>query len=109
VPRGGARPRRVGWVRISIRMKQLHAIVSGRVQGVYFRDETARLARQLRLRGFVRNLADGTVEVRAAGPETDLEQLLAFLHQGPAIARVDGVRVDYSAEKTLPPSFEVRR
>jgi acylphosphatase len=89
-------------------MKQLHAIVSGRVQGVYFRAETAQVARRLGLHGFVRNLADGTVEVRAAGPEAELEQLLAFLHQGPPIARVDGVRVDWSAEKTLPASFEVR-
>ncbi|MCK4414996.1 MAG: acylphosphatase [Candidatus Eisenbacteria sp.] len=90
-------------------MKQFHAIVSGRVQGVCFRAETAAAAQRLGLRGFVRNLADGTVEVRAAGPAADIEQFLVYLHRGPRIARVDDVRLDWTARPPLPEGFEVRR
>jgi acylphosphatase len=68
--------------------EQLHAIVRGRVQGVSFRHYTQLYARELGLTGWVRNLPDGTVEVTAEGTREALEQLLAFLNQGPQGARV---------------------
>lgn len=89
-------------------MKQFRAVVSGHVQGVFFRAETASTARRLGLRGFVRNLANGNVEVHAGGDPAALEQLLAFLHRGPRIARVDDVRIDWDATGPLPDPFEVR-
>ena len=67
--------------------------VSGRVQGVFFRDSTRRLARQLGLAGHAINLPDGRVEVLACGPEEAVDQLVAWLHQGPELARVDGLQI----------------
>ena len=61
---------------------RLHASVRGLVQGVSFRYYTLHRARELGLRGYVRNLWDGSVEVVAEGPRQSLEQLLTWLHQG---------------------------
>ena len=66
--------------------------VFGKVQGVYFRHSTRLQARRLTLRGIVRNLPDGSVEVLAQGPPAAVEELRAWLHGGPAQARVDEVR-----------------
>ncbi|MEO0421684.1 MAG: acylphosphatase [Pseudomonadota bacterium] len=67
--------------------------VSGRVQGVAFRANTARQAQALGIRGYARNLPDGRVEVLACGADEALEALIAWLHQGPLFARVDAVQV----------------
>lgn len=66
-------------------------LVSGVVQGVFFRASTQAQARQLGLRGHARNLDDGRVEVVAAGQEAALDRLETWLHQGPGQARVDRV------------------
>ena len=71
---------------------RLHAIVSGRVQGVNFRYYTAHEAQRLRVTGWVRNNTDGTVEVMAEGPREQLEELLAFLRVGSPAAEVKEVR-----------------
>jgi acylphosphatase len=67
--------------------------VTGRVQGVFFRASTARVAEGLGLRGLARNLADGSVEVLAVGPLPALDELGRFLAQGPPRARVAAVTV----------------
>jgi acylphosphatase len=67
--------------------------VTGRVQGVGFRWWTRKLARGLGLVGRVRNLDDGSVEVRASGDESGLERLERALRRGPPTARVDAVDV----------------
>ena len=67
-------------------------LVSGRVQGVYFRGSTREQALALGLDGQARNMADGRVEVIAAGPPEALEQLEQWLHEGPPAARVDEVQ-----------------
>jgi len=72
-------------------VEQLHAVVRGRVQGVSFRHYTHLRATALGLQGWVRNLPDGTVEVTAEGEREMLEELLAFLHEGPSGARVINV------------------
>jgi len=69
----------------------LHAVVSGRVQGVGFRYSAARQARALGITGTVANLPDGSVEVLAEGPLPDLERLLEWLRDGPPGAHVYGV------------------
>ncbi len=66
-------------------------IVRGRVQGVAFRYNTVEEARRLGLRGWVRNRADGSLEVAARGPVEALGGLEAFLRRGPPGARVDEV------------------
>jgi len=65
--------------------------ISGVVQGVFFRASTAQQATRLGLRGWARNLADGRVEVLAAGSAEALAALEAWLHQGPPAAQVSGV------------------
>lgn len=88
----------------------LHAIVHGRVQGVFFRYFVERRARALGLEGFVRNLPDGrAVEVMAEGDRARLEELLKHLQTGPRGARVDGIDVAWAGYSGDYPLFEVRR
>lgn len=68
--------------------------VRGRVQGVWFRASTAERAASLGLRGRAENLPDGSVQVHAAGPQEAVEALVAWLHRGPSLARVDSVEVE---------------
>lgn len=68
-------------------------IVSGRVQGVGFRYATKRMAEQLELSGWVKNLPGGAVEVAATGDPRKLAAFEAWLRAGPAHARVAGVAV----------------
>lgn len=75
--------------------KRIEAIVYGRVQGVAFRYATYNQATLLRLTGWVMNRLDGSVRVVAEGPERDLATLSAWLHEGPAAARVDFVDLDW--------------
>ncbi len=69
-------------------------VVSGRVQGVWFRASTRQQALRLGLRGRADNLSDGRVEVIACGPADQLARLESWLWNGPDLARVD--RVDAS-------------
>jgi acylphosphatase len=69
-------------------------VVSGKVQGVFFRASTVRIAEQFNLRGFARNLPDGRVEVLALGDAGSLEALACWLRQGPPLARVTDVSVE---------------
>ena len=66
-------------------------IVSGRVQGVSYRYFTQQAARELELTGWVRNLADGSVEVQVAGDSQVLERFRQRLREGPRFGRVDGI------------------
>lgn len=69
-------------------------VITGKVQGVGFRDWTVRSARRLGLSGWVRNRLDGSVEALAAGPAGDVELLLASVRRGPPHARVEAVTVE---------------
>lgn len=70
-------------------------LVSGRVQGVFYRAFTEETARQYGLAGWVRNLADGRVEARLEGPRPAIDRALARLRQGPPASRVDGIEVQW--------------
>lgn len=74
-------------------MKRIHLIVHGRVQGVFYRDNTQKKASELGLKGFVRNLPNGTVEVVAEGPEDKLNELINFCRNNPGSSNVDKVEV----------------
>jgi acylphosphatase len=74
-------------------MTQIRALVYGVVQGVGFRYHTQKVAQQLGVTGFVRNLADGSVEIIATGPDAQVQALLNWAHQGPASAQVNRVDV----------------
>ncbi len=88
-------------------MSELHAIVSGRVQLVMFRDFTQRNARRLKLTGTVKNLSDGTVEVIAQGDRSALEKLLEALHSGPMLASVDKVESEWREPSATFDSFKI--
>ncbi|WP_252271121.1 acylphosphatase [Pseudomonas subflava] len=72
----------------------LHGFVSGKVQGVSFRQHTLEEAERLDLNGWVRNLADGRVEVLVEGEEAAVRELAAWLEHGPAQARVDSLELE---------------
>jgi acylphosphatase len=85
-----------------------HVLVSGRVQGVFFRSETKYEAKKLRVKGWVRNLPDGRVEAVFEGEEGSVKELVEFCRGGPSGARVTGIDVvweDYSGEFE---GFEIR-
>jgi len=81
-------------------------VLEGRVQGVGFRWWTRRQATGLGLRGTVRNLADGAVEVHVAGPAGTVADFLASLQRGPPGSRVTRVSA-VQAAVDLPPDFRV--
>lgn len=72
-------------------------VISGRVQGVFFRKEITDLAMRLRITGWVRNLPDGRVEAIAEGEKDRLETLIDFCHVGPPGASVRAVDVEWLA------------
>lgn len=89
-------------------MRRVHAIVSGRVQGVSYRASTATEARRLRLTGWVRNRSDGTVELEAEGNDTQVAALLDWCRRGPALAEVTGVAVNDIAVTGTDSAFQIR-
>jgi acylphosphatase len=74
-------------------------VVSGMVQGVFFRDNTRRWASSLDLTGWVRNLGDGRVEALAEGDKEKVDELIARLQEGPPLARVENVDVEWEDYK----------
>jgi len=72
-------------------------VVSGRVQGVGFRRFVQRSAQQMGVSGWVRNLADGSVECQAEGDPVAVEQFLQDVRRGPSLARVDSCQVRATA------------
>ncbi len=76
-------------------LKQLEAVVSGRVQGVSFRYYTRQEAQRLGVMGWVANQRDGTVRVMAQGSDSILSQFIEFLHRGPSLARVENVEINW--------------
>jgi acylphosphatase len=85
-----------------------HWLVSGEVQGVGFRAFTHRNARDLQLKGWVRNLTNGQVEVVVEGPAKSVEELFALVKKGPLGSKVDSVKdADVDAKEALA-DFEIR-
>ena len=73
---------------------RVHAIISGRVQGVFFRMETQRAARRFGVCGWVRNRRDGTVEALFEGDKDRVDAILDWCKQGPPHAHVTDVKLD---------------
>lgn len=82
-------------------------IISGRVQGVFYRASAARQATRLGLRGWVRNLTDGRVELLACGEPAELAALEKWLEKGPELAKVTNIEVISEKNVDLPGKFEV--
>jgi acylphosphatase len=83
-----------------------HFRVTGRVQGVFFRDSTRQVAQSLKLTGYARNVDDGSVEVLACGARESLYRLHQWLQSGPPSARVEDVEA-IAVDVVKPPSFTI--
>lgn len=82
--------------------------VTGRVQGVGFRNYTHREARRLGVKGWVRNEEDGSVRVEAEGPHEELEKLHESVQEGPRAARVEDVSASWEESTDEFDGFSVR-
>jgi acylphosphatase len=80
-------------------MRRFHFFVSGKVQGVFYRQSVAGKAQALGLKGFVRNLLGGRVEVLAEGPEAELKEFLLFCKSNPGNSSVASIK--FVDDKTI--------
>ena len=87
-------------------MKSVHLIVSGKVQGVFFRSNTGRKAAELGLAGYARNLEDGTVEVAVEGDEGKVQELIEFIRKNPGYSKVENIRITHKEPENFK-SFEI--
>jgi acylphosphatase len=87
-------------------MIERHLIVSGRVQGVGYRDAMGDAAARLGVAGWVRNRRDGTVEALLRGPADGVEALIAWARRGPPLANVAAVEVRPGDSGARPIGFE---
>ena len=86
---------------------RVHLVISGRVQGVAFRQSTVDEATRLGLAGWVRNLDDGRVEAVAEGDRPRVEALVAWCRRGPRLARVDDVAVKWEPPRDDLEAFDI--
>jgi acylphosphatase len=70
-------------------MRTIEIIIKGKVQGVGFRYHTRKIANELNIRGFVKNMYDGSVYIHAHGAEQEIEMFINWCRQGPRLAIVD--------------------
>lgn len=89
-------------------MKTIHVIVEGRVQGVFFRDYTKRQAFDLRLKGWVRNLPNGTVEAVVNGKNSDIQSMIEWFHTGSPLSSIYAVNVEEVILTEKLKGFEIR-
>ncbi len=82
--------------------------VSGRVQGVAFRDSTRQKAEELGLAGWVKNLPDGSVEAVFEGPSEAVQEMVEWCESGPSPADVEDLQLEYGDPQGDLSSFEVR-
>ena len=73
---------------------RIHILVSGRVQGVFFRSNTKKKAQELKINGWVRNLKDERVEILAEGRKRAIESFVKWARKGPFIAKVDNLEIE---------------
>ncbi|MDG6244990.1 MAG: acylphosphatase [Methanolobus sp.] len=90
-------------------LSSANILVKGRVQGVYFRKFSVENARKLDLAGFAQNMPDGRVLVFAEGGRSSILKLIALLHKGPPMARVDDLEVAWSPFTGKYQDFSIRR
>ena len=90
-------------------VKQARIVVHGKVQGVWYRASTQEVARSLGLRGWVRNLPSGEVEILAQGEEKAIRELIDWCHHGPPAAKVTKVEVEWEEQGKSLEDFLIRR
>jgi acylphosphatase len=88
---------------------QVRLRITGQVQGVFYRSSAETEARRLGLTGWVRNLADGSVEAVAEGPRADVESFVDWCRHGPPAAQVKAVETRWLPAGGEAAAFEVRK
>ncbi len=88
-------------------MKHYNIRIYGRVQGVFFRDSAKKTARYLGVKGFVKNMPDGSVYIEAEGGSEQLSEFVVWCRKGPATAHVNDVEVKEGKTENFE-SFNVR-
>ena len=89
-------------------LARLKALIHGKVQGVYYRAFASRVARSLCLKGYVKNLSNGDVELEAEGEKGPLEELLLRLKAGPDEAAVGKIDITWQRHTGKYSAFDVR-
>lgn len=89
-------------------MASAHLLISGKVQGVFFRHNTQKKAHSFGLKGWVRNTDDGKVEAVIQGPQKKIEELIEWARQGPRLARVKEVNVNWEESKNDFDEFQIK-
>ena len=87
-------------------MNCIHLIVSGTVQGVFFRANVRNKALELGLNGYAKNLDNGNVEIVAQGNEDKLKELIEFIKKGPGIAKVENIQIKHKEPENFK-NFEI--
>ncbi len=90
------------------KMVRAHLIIKGLVQGVFFRATTQSVAEGNRVKGWVRNRTDGSVEAVLEGEKEDVDRVIEWCHHGPLGARVDEVEVEWEEYKNEFNGFSIR-
>lgn len=90
-------------------MKRLKLRITGRVQGVWYRQSTADEAARLGVAGWVMNLPDGSVEAVFEGEDNAVDKMADWCRRGPPLAAVTGVSASEEPPEGLKPPFRVRR
>jgi acylphosphatase len=75
-------------------MRSVHLIVKGKVQGVFFRATTKEVADELEIVGWVKNTAEGYVEITASGEDINVERFIEWCNTGPSRAKVSSVQIE---------------
>ncbi|RLF27691.1 MAG: acylphosphatase [Thermoplasmata archaeon] len=88
--------------------KRAHVLISGRVQGVWFRGSTKDKAEQLGLHGWVKNTNDGKVEAVFEGEENAINEMIKWCHHGPPLAKVENVEINWEEPKNIEEGFSIR-
>jgi len=88
-------------------MIEMRCVVSGKVQGVMYRDYVAEAAAELNITGYVSNQTNGTVLVMAQGLPEDLKSLVEYLHEGSVLSRVEGVDIEWGSIKKSYDDFAI--
>lgn len=92
----------------SNKLGRTHIYISGFVQGVFFRDSTREKAQELGVKGWVRNLADGRVEIMVEGEKKKVKELVEWSKRGPMISKVESVEIKEREYKEEFGSFEIK-
>ena len=86
---------------------RIHIFVSGKVQGVFFRENTRKKAAEFGLSGFVRNLPNGKVEAVFEGDKEKIEKIIQWIKKGPETAQIENIEIDWQNYQEEFINFEI--